>query len=154
MLEEGVQRHVEYFYGSSSKLDRRGETTVSVDFKTPVKPGEVYAVLVPPATRQEVRSQLGMSLGAGLGNGTDKLLIMPLLMHMGAAPVVNVTQKGQDLEYKIQIPSGGTSGEAHVHALAQVTMRVASQVSSNNVLDSVGQANAAIVGVRRDNDEN
>lgn len=149
MLEESVQKHVEYFYGSNGGLGRKGETTVNVDFKMPVQPGEVYAVLVPPASRQEIRSSVATPFGPGIGSGTEKLLIMPVLMRMGAAPIITVTQKGLATEYKVQIPSS----EARVHAVAQVTMRVASQNSGSTVLDSIGQANASIIGTKPYNND-
>lgn len=154
MLEEGVQKHIEYYHGGNERLGRVGDTTVNVNFKIPVKPGETYAVLIPPATRQSVRTEMGMGFGTGITAGTDRLLIMPLFMQMGAAPVVtsNVMVGGHEVEYKIQIPSGGLGGEATIHAVAEVTMRVASRTSGNSILESVEKGNAAIAGSARKTD--
>jgi hypothetical protein len=48
MILEAASKHFSYFW-SDQKL-KQTDPTISIDYKRPVKPGEIYTIMMPPAT--------------------------------------------------------------------------------------------------------
>ena len=78
LLLEAANRHQQAYYGDFVDME---QPSISVDFKRPMRPGEVYAVLVPPAGLEDVPGELQQK----------KLIMVALMMLMEGAPKL-VTQ--------------------------------------------------------------
>ena len=96
LLLEAVNRHHKSYYSEFVDMD---QASISVDFKRPMRPGEIYAVLVPPAGLEEVP-----------GDPQQKKLIMvSLMMRMEAAPRLGTQfdSATQTETHTVEIPTVG-----------------------------------------------
>lgn len=73
LLLEAANRHQQAYYGDFVDVE---QPSISVDFKRPMRPGEVYAVLVPPAGLEDVPGE----------QQKKKLIMVALMMLMDGAP--------------------------------------------------------------------
>lgn len=94
---------------------------ISIDFKKPVRPGDIYAILIPPGA-----SDLHPT------SNQKRVQLVSILMHMEAAPRVQSTfdAVSNTDQHTIEIPTSG-SGDT-THAIATVQVRL---VDDKNNLD-------------------
>jgi hypothetical protein len=104
-----VERHIHNFYSSLGKQESQ---FISVDFKKQLRPGEVYAVLLPPGNPE-------------IGPDPDHLHVqmIPILMNLEVAPRVHTTYDPFTLtnQHDIHIPTSG--GGDTTHAMAKVIVK-------------------------------
>ncbi|OAP56920.1 hypothetical protein AYL99_09032 [Fonsecaea erecta] len=99
LVEEGVQRQIHNFY---KKYGGQDQQTISIDFKRPMRPGEIYAVIVPPA-----------QLESNPAPGTMHLQMTPMVLRIEAPPRITpelLTIELQSID--------------ELHALANVQVRL------------------------------
>jgi hypothetical protein len=105
LIQEGIERHIQNFY---RKHGNQHAQAISIDFKRSMRPGDVYAVLVPPAQLETNPPQ-------------------PEVMHLQMTPTV------LRMDFPPRIDSGHMSVELHseddLHALANVQVRMVKEVS-------------------------
>lgn len=110
LLLEAVGRHTRLYHKDYTQVQ---DKFVNVDFKVPVRPGEIYAVLVPPS----------MMISEPDRPEEAKIRTMSLLMPMELAPRVKTEFDAQtnSENHTIEIPSHG--GTNITHAIASVDFR-------------------------------
>ncbi|KIW96883.1 uncharacterized protein Z519_02274 [Cladophialophora bantiana CBS 173.52] len=99
LIEEGIQRQIHNFY---KKYGSRDHQMISIDFKRRMRPGEIYAIIIPPA-------QLEPDPG-------------PNMMHLQLAPMVVRIEAPPRITPElltIELPSID-----ELHALANVEVRL------------------------------
>lgn len=107
MILEAAKRHHLTYYSEFIDLDNTG---VSVDFKRPMRPGEVYAVLVPPAVIAPAPTQ-GILLN----------LVVFVLQLEGAPKLTIQTDATTQAEnHNLEIPVG--RGKDATHAMGKIQM--------------------------------
>ncbi len=111
LLLEAVNMHHWIYYGNFADLD---ESSISVDFKRPMRPGEVYAVLVPPAGLEDVPGDTQQK----------KLTMVALMMLMEAAPKLGTQfdPATQTETHTVEIPTVG--GVDATQAVGKVQLAV------------------------------
>jgi hypothetical protein len=111
LLLEAVNRHQKHYYSEFVDMDT---PSISVDFKKPMRPGEIYAVLVPPAGLEEVPGDPQQK----------KLVLVSLLMRMEAAPRLGTQFDAatQTETHTVEIPTAG--GQDMTHAVGRVHLPV------------------------------
>lgn len=99
LLQEGIERHLHNFHKQHGKLQAEA---ISVDFKQQMRPGEIYAVYVPPAAR-EIDPQPDVL----------HLLMMPLVWRADAPP--RMSPDGREVEFQ---------DTDELHAVGKVQVRL------------------------------
>lgn len=111
MLMEAVKQHHKNYYGEFIDMD---QPSINIDFKRPMRPGEIYAVLVPPAGVEDVPG----------APQQRKLIMVSLMMRMEAAPRLGTQfdSATQTETHTVEIPSVG--GVDVTHAIGKVQLPV------------------------------
>ena len=111
LLLEAVNRHHKNYYSEYVDMDK---PSINIDFKRPMRPGEVYAVLVPPAGLEDVPGEPEQK----------KLIMVSLLMRMEAAPQLGTQFDAatQTETHTVEIPTAG--GVDMTHAVGKVQLPV------------------------------
>lgn len=111
LLLEAVHRHQQTCYGDFVDID---QPSISIDFKRPMRPGEVYAVLVPPAGLEDVPGETQQK----------KLIMVALMMLMEAAPKLGTQfdPTTQTETHTVEIPT--VSGVDSTQAVGKVQLLV------------------------------
>ncbi|OAG37918.1 hypothetical protein AYO21_07890 [Fonsecaea monophora] len=97
MIEEGIQRQIHNFYDNYGSQEQQ---SISIDFKRPMRPGEIYAVVVPPAQLEP-------------DSETMNLQLMPMVVRIEAPPRITPEL------LTIELPSID-----ELHAVANVQVRL------------------------------
>jgi len=86
---------------------------ISIDFKKPVRPGDIYAILVPPGSSNHPAP-----------SEPKRVQLVSILMHIEGAPRVQTIYDAisQKHEHTIQVPS--SKGDDIQHAIATVQLRL------------------------------
>ncbi|KIX97926.1 uncharacterized protein Z520_06004 [Fonsecaea multimorphosa CBS 102226] len=113
LIEEGVQRQIHNFYKTYGSRDQQ---TISIDFKRPMRPGEIYAVIVPPA-----------QLESNPGPGMMHLQMTPMVVRIEAPPRITPEL------LTIELPSLD-----ELHALANVQVRLVQSKSEDATAELEG----------------
>ena len=111
LIQEGIRRQVLNFY---QKYGKEHAQAISIDFKRRMRPGEVYAVIVPPAQVEENPPQPDVM----------HLQMMPMVVRIESPP--RITK--QDLT--IELPSID-----ELHAVANVQVRLVQDVSEERMAE-------------------
>jgi len=125
LLWEGAHTHANNFYRDYVVADQGG--SLSIEYKSPLRPGEIYAILVPPAGLEE-----------GIDNTDEgRLKVVSLLMQMEAAPRVSsrFDPSSNTQNHMIEIPS--VRGVDTTHAIATVEFRLVPASDLETVEDEV-----------------
>jgi len=112
-MQEGVDQHIQNFYKEHGS---QAAQFINIDFKKPMRPGEIYTVLLPPAEMEPNPVP-----------GVVDLVTMPLLLHMEAMPRVktDVDHVAGKASVEIEIPTVGKVDPADaLHATAAVQVRL------------------------------
>lgn len=86
-----------------------------------MRPGDIYAILVPPA-----------QLGAEPNSNVELLTVMPMVLHMEAAPRVETQIDPLSNTEKLMIEIPTANGENSLHALATVQLSLANDVGAGS----------------------
>ncbi|KIW26933.1 uncharacterized protein PV07_06721 [Cladophialophora immunda] len=113
LIEEGIQRQIHNFY---KKFGSRDQQTISIDFKRPMRPGEIYAVIVPPA-----------QLESNPAPETTHLQILPMVVRIEAPPRITPEL------LTIELPSID-----ELHAVANVQVRLVQSKSEEGMAEPEG----------------
>ncbi|KIX10225.1 uncharacterized protein Z518_01306 [Rhinocladiella mackenziei CBS 650.93] len=111
LVQEGVDQHLHNFYQDHG--NRRASIT-SIDFKKPMRPGDIYGVFVPPAEFVSDPSEPEVQLGR----------VLPLVLNVEAPPQVMVQFDEQEKieQHIIDLHSSDAEGSIHAVATIQVQM--------------------------------
>jgi hypothetical protein len=111
LLLEAVSRHQRTFYRGLISMD---ECDISIDFKKPMRPGEIYAILVPPAGLDDIPGE----------PQKKKLVMLSLMLRMEAAPKLGTEYNPLTLTetHTVGIPTVG--GADATHAVGKVSQAV------------------------------
>jgi hypothetical protein len=104
LIQEGVDRQIHNFYAKHGKQQAQA---ISIDFKRRMRPGEVYAVIVPPAEVERDPPQKGVT----------HLQLTPVAVRIETPP--RITPATFALEF-------GSLEE--LHAIATVQVRLVQEV--------------------------
>jgi len=111
LVQEGVDRQVRNFY---EKYGKQHAQAISIDFKRRMRPGEVYAVIVPPAQVEMNPPQKEVM----------HLQMMPMVVRIEAPP--RITPEALTIE----LPS-----MEELHAVANVQVRLVQEVSPERLAE-------------------
>ena len=123
LVQEGIERQVHNFY---QKYGKQHAQAISIDFKRRMRPGEVYAIVVPPAQLEENPPQPDVM----------HLQMMPMVVRIEAPP--RITPEALTIE----LPSID-----ELHAVANVQVRLVQDVSPERMAElEAGFASQKIEG--------
>ncbi|EXJ62938.1 hypothetical protein A1O7_03382 [Cladophialophora yegresii CBS 114405] len=111
LIQEGIDRQIHNFYG---KYGNQHAQAISVDFKRRMRPGEVYAVIVPPAQVEMNPPQPEVM----------HLQMMPMVVRIEAPP--RITPEALTIE----LPS-----MEELHAVANVQVRLVQDVTPERMAE-------------------
>ena len=126
-MQEGVDQHIQNFY---KEYGSQAAQFISIDFKKPMRPGEIYTVLLPPAEMESTPVP-----------GVVDLVTMPLLLHMEAMPRVKteLDHIAGKASIEIEIPTFGKVDPAEaLHATAAVQVRLVQHASDASIAKNEG----------------
>lgn len=115
-----MDQHIHNFYAHEGTAQ---EQVISVDFKKPVRPGEIYAILVPPGAT-EINPKPGQKV----------VQLVPILMHMEAAPRIRSSfdAASNTDQHIIDVPTPGASDTTHAVGTTQVRLVIDNQDGEND----------------------
>lgn len=111
LVQEGVERQIHNFY---QKYGRQQAEAISIDFKRRVRPGDVYAIIVPPAQLEVNPPQ-------------------PEVMHLQMTPMVVKIETTPRIVPEAQ--SIGLTSIDELHAVANVQVRLIQDVSPERMAE-------------------
>ncbi|EXJ79814.1 hypothetical protein A1O3_08099 [Capronia epimyces CBS 606.96] len=111
LLQEGINHQVRNLYKHYGKQHSQ---FIAVDFKRPMRPGDIYAVLIPPA-------QLELQLMPDVFH----LQLTAMLLHLETPPRITI----EPSEDRTSIELAGRKPNELIHALASAQVRMVQDVT-------------------------
>ncbi|EHY56380.1 hypothetical protein ABEF92_006801 [Exophiala dermatitidis] len=119
LLQEGINRQIETLY---KHYGTQREQLLNVDFKRPMRPGDIYAVLVPPA-----------QLEVELMPDCYHLEINAMLVHLENPPRIRPESTDGIVVDRTTIELAGSRPAELIHALATAQVRMVTDVSDERL---------------------
>lgn len=121
LLQEGINHQVENLYKHYGKQHSQ---YISVDFKRPMRPGDIYAVLIPPA-------QLELQLMPEVFH----LQLTAMLVHLETPPRIKPEPSQAGGVDRTSIELAGRRPQELIHALATAQVRMLQDVSEDRMAE-------------------
>ncbi|EXJ80568.1 hypothetical protein A1O1_08714 [Capronia coronata CBS 617.96] len=121
LLQEGINHQVESLY---KHYGSQHSQFISVDFKRPMRPGDIYAVLVPPA-------QLELQLMPEVFH----LQMTAMLVHLESPPRIRPEPSESGIVDRTSIELVGRRPQELIHALATAQVRMIQDVSDDRMAE-------------------